>query len=106
MKPLIDGIIAAFHGHIGGDERPIDRVAQSLHVSVDSVRSALMSSDRNILGDRVLLRPFGAGVQWNPADDRLVAIEMRHHDAARLEVSGQLHEAVAVPPEQRRSVPG
>jgi hypothetical protein len=94
-KPLVDGVIAAFHIH--DDPASLDlvasRVAAGLGASVDEVRGLLHENRTAILGARRLLWPRGDGVQWNPADDRCLAFRIRrvataaesvHSDGLRL----------------------
>jgi hypothetical protein len=78
MKPLIDGVIAAFHAHDGSDGAELaQRVADSLSLNPGEVRSLLDASERAVLGRRRLLWRRGAGVQWNPGDDLLRAALIR-----------------------------
>lgn len=78
MKPLIDGVIAAFHAHDGSDTAELaQRVADSLFLDQHDVRTLLDGSERAALGRRRLLWRRGAGVQWNPGDDLLQAVLLR-----------------------------
>jgi mono/diheme cytochrome c family protein len=78
-KPLVDGVIAAFHAH--DDPASLDlvasRVAAELGAPVDEIRALLCEDRTAILGARRLLWPRGDGVQWNPADDRSHAFRIR-----------------------------
>jgi hypothetical protein len=77
-KPLLDGVVAAFHAH--DDPASLDlvagRVAVQLGASTDEVRSLLSQHRTAILGARRLLWPWRTGVQWNPADDLCAAIRI------------------------------
>ena len=96
-KPLVDGVIAAFHAH--DDPASLDlvasRVAAELGASVDEIRALLLEDRTAILGARRLLWPWRDGVQWNPADDRCLAFRIRrvakatttHSDGLRLKGS-------------------
>ena len=78
MKPLIDGVIAAFHAHDGSDGAELaQRVADPLFLDQHEVRTLLDGSERAVLGRRRLLWRRGAGVQWNPGDDLLQAALLR-----------------------------
>lgn len=78
MKPLIDGVVAAFHDHDGSDTAELaQRVADSLVLDQHDVRTLLDGSERAVLGRRRLLWRRGAGVQWNPGDDLLQAALLR-----------------------------
>lgn len=78
MKPLIDGVVAAFHAHDGSDGAELaKRVADPLFLDQHEVRTLLDGSERAVLGRRRLLWRRGAGVQWNPGDDLLQAALLR-----------------------------
>ncbi|MBI2777149.1 MAG: hypothetical protein HYX57_07780 [Chloroflexi bacterium] len=78
MKPLIDGVVAAFHAHDGSDGGELSRrVAGSLRLDAGEVRPLFEESERAVLGRRRLLWRRGAGVQWNPGDDLLQAALLR-----------------------------
>jgi hypothetical protein len=71
VKPVLDGIISAYHGHDGSDG-----VTEALRLEAAGIGTAgiLAESLRDqrwaALGTRQLVKPFGAtGVQWNPADE-------------------------------------
>jgi hypothetical protein len=83
-KPLLDGVVAAFHAHddtatleeIGG------RVAAQLDVALDEVRALLGEDQMAILGTRRLVWPWRDGVQWNPADHLCLAFRIRRVPSA------------------------
>lgn len=101
IKPLIDGVIAAFHRHrpgAPGDVAP-PRLAAQLGISIESVRDLLADDTGAVLGGRKLIWPRLDGVQWNPADDRLVAIKMARRNASPgypLTMTGRLSEVRSV----------
>lgn len=77
LKALVDGALAALHVHDGTDAEIVAaRVAAKVGVSAEEAREALADRRHAVLGERRLLWPFRDGVQWNPADDRLAAIEL------------------------------
>ena len=77
VKPLFDGIIAGMHSHDGSKlDEVARRLATSLNAEPAHIRTALMDSRNAVLGKRRLLYPRGTGIQWNPADDLLVAGEL------------------------------
>jgi hypothetical protein len=75
IKPLLDGIIAAFHHHdeVAGSSSVAARVANQTGLSPEVVGEMLTDPGLAVLGGRRLLWPWREGVQWNPADDRCVA---------------------------------
>lgn len=66
MKPLLDGVVCAFHGRDG-----IDDILQT--ITQDSFERMVNSAENNIalLGNRNYVQPYRDGFKWNPADERL-----------------------------------
>jgi hypothetical protein len=92
VKPLVDGVIAALHCHDGS---ALADVSQRLNNQLSSESrgglEALLVDDRFApLGRRRLLWPRASSVQWNPADDSCVALELRLGSSSRRELSGRL----------------
>lgn len=76
-KPLLDGIICAFHVHDGTNMSLLSgRLADLTGMDKGTVENMLMDSANSILGKTRLLHPFGQGVQWNPADDLCMAVKI------------------------------
>lgn len=78
IKPLIDGIVSAFHVH-DGFETPASVARLAAAGAGDPAELTRMLGDQAwaALGPRRLVRPYrSAGVQWNPADEYLVACEI------------------------------
>lgn len=105
IKPLLDGVICAFHSHVGpADEDLVTRVAVAGDLSdVGAAGRMLLDRRWSAFGSRQLVKPFGPrGVQWNPADDLCVAaqvvIEATPSPDRSLRVSGTLHRAVPSSP--------
>jgi hypothetical protein len=77
IKPLLDGTIAAFQRHDGSQ---LDEIAQrltaQLSTSTAEIASLLVDPRVAPLGAGRLVVLRGAGVQWQPADDRCVACEL------------------------------
>jgi hypothetical protein len=97
VKPLVDGIIAGLHCHDGTD---LDELATRLHaqlpaISVDRIAELLSDETSAVLGRRELLWCRAASVQWNPADDLCLALELDIEPAERWMVSGHAYELVA-----------
>ena len=96
MKVVVDGVVSAFHRHGGAKESDAtQRLAVGLGQPVDRIHGHLVNAECNVPGERVLIWPFRSGMQWNPADDRLVAIRMEAVAAERPSVSGELYEVEA-----------
>jgi len=70
LKPLLDGVISAFHDYVGPDlDRMSLRLAEALREEQSRVRSLLVGSGLAVLGPRRVIAGWGEGTQWNPADD-------------------------------------
>lgn len=98
MKVLLDGVVASFHCHDGSGEIDLlaGRIAQQLGGrSVADVQRLLLLGPA-ALGVRPLVRRFGAGVQWNPADDWLVSLDVRARPkgTGRARCSAKLYEVM------------
>ena len=66
MKPLLDGVVCAFHGQDG-----IDDILQT--ITQDSFERIVNGAENSIavLGNRNYVQPYRDGFKWNPADERL-----------------------------------
>ena len=99
-KPILDGVVAAFHRHLddGTTDIVTSRVAAQLRVPDLEARAILTENPSAVLGARRLMWPWRDGVQWNPGDDRFVALRIRRvsseANSQRNEVSlkGSLYE--------------
>ena len=86
LKPLLDGLISAFHSHTGEKLEEFSCLLGSiLRVEPLAIEPLLLQHQRAILGSRALLssRKSRSGIQWQPADDLCVACEVfvqRHAD--------------------------
>lgn len=78
IKPLLDGVICAFHAHDGSNLPGITRrLSLMLQEKESNLADMLLNCERSVLGVRSLLHPFRQGVQWNPADDGCVLIKVQ-----------------------------
>ena len=98
VKAILDGVVAAAHVHDGTE---VDEVSRRLgtKVSADAARhrSWLLDTRDAALGPRRLIHLRADGVQWNPADDRLVAITVaRHPRTCGGSISAEIHEVVPI----------
>jgi hypothetical protein len=81
-KPLLDGIISAFHNYKGSDlEEVASRVSTLLNKDQNEISNLLMDEQFSILRAREVVRRFQNGVQWNPADDYCYQIQLKTHYA-------------------------
>jgi hypothetical protein len=92
LKVLLDGVVAAFHVHDGS--RLSELAARHTTVapggSPAAVVDRLMDPSWAVLGPRRLVAPYRTGVQWNPADDGLVAAEVLLRPGAVVRLTGEL----------------
>jgi hypothetical protein len=87
-------VIAALHSH---DGTALAEVSQRVHTqlpteSVERIAELLVDSRVAVLGPRRLVWPRASGVQWNPADDRCLALELRLKPSSSRKLSGRLIE--------------
>jgi hypothetical protein len=77
IKPLLDGIISAFHHH---DSSELDKVVYRLNnytnLPTKEIEHLLLDSSNSILGARNLIQPYRNGVKWNPEDDAFQFIKI------------------------------
>jgi len=94
VKPVLDGVISAFHTHNGTKLDDVsERLGTKLGIATAEARRLLLDEQLNLLGPRNLVWPFSKGIQWNPADDRCVAAELLIGDTrteSGWELSGEL----------------
>lgn len=85
MKPMIDGVICAFHAP---KDLAAEEVSRRLHIS----RDIFLSSENTCLGEHCYIRPYANSVKWDPQDDRLdyVFIEPVTTDEEAFSFSGQI----------------
>ncbi len=95
VKPLLDGLISAFHAHNGKNLDYVSNwLATTLPTEAAKVKLLLQEPERAVLGTRQLLWKHGMGIQWNPADDRCLAADIRlvPHESSKWLLSGRLFE--------------
>ena len=68
IKTFLDGLVAAMHVH-DGSERELVSSALSAVGDGDRLWVLLNNPEQALLGRRRLVRPHGAGIAWNPADE-------------------------------------
>lgn len=93
MKTLLDGVVSAFHVHDGSHGVELaERLAGTVRGDPGRILTALVDERWDLLGRRVLVRPYRNGVQWNPADERLVAVAIESDPELASSISGELFE--------------
>jgi hypothetical protein len=103
VKPLVDGTISALHCHDGRALAEISRrLVEEIEAPGEKIAARLMDDRYAVLGSRRLLWPRAEGVQWNPADDRCVALGLQIDRGDRLCLSGRLFAVAPSPVAQSR----
>lgn len=93
LEPLVDGVVSALHAHDGSEVTDLAARLALLGPDAREISGLLLDTSRSILGTRRLLWRWREGVQWNPADDRVVTCELLvEHGDGRL-LTGDLHTA-------------
>jgi hypothetical protein len=90
VKPLLDGVVSAFHAHDGTDLAEVAARLATLGIAPQEAASLLTDPRHAVLGARRLLWLRSEGVQWNPADDALVACELLVERSSRWRLTGEL----------------
>ena len=96
MKPLLDGIISAFHYHNGESIKDVsERLQQRLGLKEDEafIEELLLDETASVLGIRNLVMPYRQGIVRNPGDDQFVRIKIEVQRAVSREwkVSGSIY---------------
>jgi hypothetical protein len=96
IKPLLDGIISAFHSHEGKYRIDVSELlADKLRTDKVEIQNMLSDVQNAVLGSRNLIHPFGKGIQWNPADDLFMQIEVTINNSENLDawnLSGEIYK--------------
>lgn len=70
LKPLLDGVICAFHYHDQTEwDEVIRRMSRLMSVPRGHLERMLLKKDISILGKRNVIQLFRNNIKWNPADD-------------------------------------
>jgi hypothetical protein len=94
VKPLIDGVISAFHSYFGDDINEVAiRLASLLDKEKNEIIDLLLEEKSAVLGRREVIRTFQKGIQWNPADDFCFQIDIKTYNASSLNwvIDGELY---------------
>lgn len=106
VKPLLDGVVSAYHCHDGSAMQDILMRLDRLGLGpANELGQDLLDSRWNLLGSRRLLWPFRDGVQWNPADHLCLAADISIEPGARSNwlISGAIVELDEKRPSRREN---
>jgi hypothetical protein len=95
LKPMIDGLISALHVHTGSLEAVAARCTTVDPALGLSEFERLLTAGESPLGTVRLVIPWGDTLQWHPADDRIVVLDVRlARTGPRHRVAAQISAAV------------
>lgn len=81
IKPLLDGIIAAFHYQNLVDQKVLVSMAEKLQIDRELVLQELSCHGYEILGERHLVSSYRKGIKWNPEDEKCTKVNIRQKQA-------------------------
>lgn len=89
MKPLLDGVICAFHGETEGVEDTLRKLFDDTSCLLNACTCKL-----NVLGNRTYVSQYrGEGsFKWNPEDERLQFARITLRQGANAMLSGKIYE--------------
>ena len=91
VKPMVDAFISALHYYQGKQlDSIVDRLAELLKDAPEQVRALLLERTKVTLGPYPVPHLRAKGLQWSPADHRVMTGEITREDADTLQVSGRL----------------
>lgn len=95
LKPLLDGVISAFHQHEGAIPTAlVERTAVAAGLEPRVTFERLLSARQAVLGPRRVVRPTANRVAWNPRDDDCVACVVTAHPDGPTRMSGEIFSVV------------
>ena len=88
MKPLLDGIICAFHGE---EDRAEGSIIKMFGMATDVINAD--TAKLNIFGEREYLSPYRGenSYKWNPEDERLQFAWITIHKGSKAKLSGKIY---------------
>lgn len=97
VKPVLDGVVSAFHVHDGSKLAEVsERLSHLVGVPEAAIEEQLMRGHRAIFGPTNLVHPRGQGVQWSPADHlcrKAAIIIVTHTNDPAWSISGRMYQA-------------
>ena len=97
LKSVFDGVICAFEAHTDRStlEEPAARIAATVKADQAEIEALLLDPSHAVLGSKPqLVRTYGAGVKWDPADNLCVAGELLADEPvdSRWAIKGEIAE--------------
>lgn len=72
MKPLLDGVICAFHSYKDSQNSNVEKMCKRLECTTDM----LLNTNKGVLGKETYIGDYRNGIKWSPQDDRCRAIKL------------------------------
>jgi hypothetical protein len=95
LKPLLDGVISAFHQYEGPlPSALVERIAASTGCEPEATFERLLSAHQGVLGSRTVARLTQHGVKWDPRDEDCVACVVTADPDGPPSMSGELFSVV------------
>lgn len=91
VKPMLDGVICAFHSA----DQCLQKESSLIASRLDVTEQQLLSTDNDILGPHRFIYPYRENsVKWNPKDNHCLAfeIEAEHNDDGSCRFSGGIYD--------------
>lgn len=88
IKPLLDGVICAFHGADATLQKESGNIAERLKIPKE-----LLCQTHCVLGESCYVNLYRNGVKWAPQDDRCTAARLviRHGSTSEYRFSGKIY---------------
>lgn len=88
IKPLLDGVICAFHGADATLQKEAGNIAERLKIPKE-----LLCQTHCVLGESCYVNLYRNGVKWAPQDDRCTAARLviRHGSTSEYRFSGKIY---------------
>lgn len=94
LKPLLDGVISAFHWHNAlRDDIMLERLCKLTDADTADLEQMLYDKTHAVLGARSLVSAYREGIKWNPEDDACMACHVtvrREESCGSWSMSGRL----------------
>ena len=93
LKPLLDGIVSAFHHHDKTDlNEVIFRLKKLISIPEEEITQALLDVRTSILGVRNFVQLYRDNIKWNPEDDAFhyVKIKIKSSKLDEYSIDGEI----------------
>ena len=90
QKPLLDGIIAAFHEATNIDKEIIEYIVSKTQYSSEEIAKFVSDNEIAVLPQRDVIQKYREGIKWNPQDEKCIDVRIivRETDDKVYKISG------------------